>query len=122
MQFLSNEWFSQANQKLQEVQFQERCIIRTIINNDDSNIVYDLVLDPAGTSYDYPVNESDYSVSVQMDYKSACAIAQGHVNPKSLFLAGKLKVGGDVVKLSEIASALSSIDDTLVALRAATIY
>ncbi len=122
MKYLSSEWFAEANSALLDVVVADPCTLRTTVATDDQPIEYDLVLGAKSSCYDQDCEQPAADISFALSYENACSIAKGLINPKALFLAGSLKVGGDVERLSEIAPALAKVEDKLVELRLKTNY
>lgn len=56
------------------------------------------------------------------DHATAVAIARGELSAQVAFMAGRLRVGGDVQQVMECARELTTLDDMLAPARAATTW
>ena len=70
--------------------------------------------------HDGPADAPDLRLTT--DYATAGAIASGSVGAQWAFMAGRLRVGGDVSMLVTHQRALASVDDALADVRAETTY
>jgi hypothetical protein len=61
-------------------------------------------------------------VTFTQDYETAAAIARGTLSAQAAFMAGRLRVGGDLSVLVEHHRALADLDDVLAGVRATTTY
>lgn len=61
-------------------------------------------------------------VTFTQDHATAQAIAAGTLSAQAAFMLGKLRMGGNVAKLMEYASAFNALDDVFTQVRANTTY
>jgi hypothetical protein len=61
-------------------------------------------------------------VTFTQDYSTAAAIARGELSAQAAFMAGRLRVGGDLTALVDHHRPLLGIDDALATVRASTTY
>lgn len=61
-------------------------------------------------------------VNLETDYATAVDLARGEMNAQAALAAGRLRVVGDVARLTAHAGALARFDDLFAAVRAATSY
>src|SRR5581483_264762 len=64
----------------------------------------------------------DPTIVFTEDYATAAAINRGELSAQGAFMAGRIKVRGDLSQLSTAAGLLQRFDDVLAALRATTTY
>jgi putative sterol carrier protein len=69
-----------------------------------------------------PGRASDADLSFTQDRATAAAIAQGELSAQAAFMAGRLRVGGDLREVMERSRALATIDDIFAAPRASTTW
>jgi putative sterol carrier protein len=63
---------------------------------------------------------ADADVTFTQDRATAAAVAQGSLSAQAAFLAGRLRIGGDLHRFAEAAAALAAIDDVFGSVRATT--
>jgi putative sterol carrier protein len=61
-------------------------------------------------------------VTFSQDHATAVAVATGQLAAQAAFMAGRLRVGGDVQRLMQEKGALAGLDRVLAGVRAATEY
>lgn len=64
----------------------------------------------------------DPDVTFTSDWPTASAMSRGELAAQDAFMAGRLRLGGDVAALLAHAPALAALDDAYAELRAATTY
>ena len=73
-----------------------------------------------GTAAVRPGPAGDPTVRLSQDYATAAAIATGEGSAQRAFMAGRLRVGGDLRVLLSHGDALTQVEDTFAAVRADT--
>jgi putative sterol carrier protein len=64
----------------------------------------------------------DPTVVFTEDYSTAAAIGRGEISAQAAFMAGRIRVRGDLPRLVEQSGAFSEIEDALAELRSETSY
>jgi putative sterol carrier protein len=97
-------------------------------------VVQQVVLEPDGTELSYAVRVADGCVTVEagrapdadvtftQDRATAAAIARGDLAAQVAFLAGDLRVGGDLARVLDGARALADLADVFATARAGTTW
>lgn len=62
----------------------------------------------------------DVDVTFTQDRETAAAVARGELSAQAAFLAGRLRIGGELHRFAEAAVALAELDDVFGPVRAAT--
>ena len=65
---------------------------------------------------------SDPTVTFIQDWETAAAIGRGELSAQGAFMAGRIRVRGDLPRLVECGGVFGSLDDVLADLRAQTTY
>jgi putative sterol carrier protein len=65
---------------------------------------------------------TDADVTFRQDRATAAAISRGELSAQSAFLAGRLRVGGDLRTALDQASAVAAVEDVFREVRAATTW
>ena len=98
----------------------------------EADLVVQQVVDSGGAEFAYAVRVRHGRVSVErgrhddadvvfhQDRDTAAAIAQGRLSAQVAFLAGDLRIGGDIQALVERARLLTGVEDIFAAARAET--
>lgn len=63
---------------------------------------------------------AEADITFTQDRTTAAAIARGDLSAQAAFLAGRLRIGGDLHRAGEVATALADLDDVFAPLRAST--
>jgi putative sterol carrier protein len=69
-----------------------------------------------------PGRADDADLSFTQDRATAAAIAKGELSAQAAFMAGRLRVGGDLRRVLDRARALVAVEDLFAAPRAATAW
>jgi putative sterol carrier protein len=123
LDYLSDEWFKQADMALQNVPaLSEHVTVAVRITGDGRvpDIAYRLILGPGQVRMINDAEPGD--VRLTMPYPISVAIARGEIGAQRAFLDGEIQLGGDTTALLGHQSQLADIDDQLAELRSRTNY
>lgn len=121
MQYLSQEWFNEANSKLKKLApVADISISTTVTKSDKTEINYCLHLGPEKIFYSYDCDNSQ--IQFITNWETAIKIAQDLANPKKEILKGEVVIHGNPEILTEHAKTITSIEDELSELRFITDY
>jgi hypothetical protein len=125
--FLSDAWFDELAAAA------EQAVPPAEVRVTLQQVVTDASPDDADTgTVDYGLRVADGRVEVvrgrldapdvtfTQDRATATAIARGELSAQAAFLAGRLRIGGELHRFADTAAALAEIDDVFRSVRAAT--
>lgn len=119
--FLSPEWIDALAAVAAEARIDDRVdlVVEQVVTSDDTTVSYSLRfakgrIEVAAGTVDGP------ALRFVSDRATACALASGEVSAQRAFMAGDLRVGGDLRLLLENEQALGSIGDLFASVRART--
>lgn len=124
MEFLSDAWVAELDAAARDVRLPDDLCI----------VVQQVVLGDRGDASEYTIRIEDGSASVTrgrvddahvvftQDRDTAEAIAKGELSAQAAFMAGRLRVGGDVRQVIDRARELQVLDDVFGPARAATTW
>lgn len=124
MEFLTDAWVAELDAAARDVR----------LPADLSIVVQQVVLADRGEASEYTVRIADGRASVTrgraddahvvftQDRPTAAAIAKGELSAQAAFLAGRLRVGGDVRQVIDRARDLQVLDDVFGPTRAVTTW
>lgn len=105
-----------------------------VVPDDVRIVVQQVVLADDGTEVAYAVRLADGQVRVEagraddadvtftQDRSTAAAIARGELSAQTAFLAGDLRVGGDLTKVLDGARVLATVQDVFASARTGTAW
>lgn len=123
-EFLTDAWVAELNAAADAVR----------VPDDVCLVVQQVVLDDRGDERAYAIRIEDGRASVSpgrvddahvtftQDRATAAAIARGELSAQVAFMAGRLRVGGDVRLVIDRAREIQSLDDLFASARAATVW
>lgn len=127
--FLSPEWITRLSQLVAPAapnELDEPLVIQNVVTEappelagPEGTVTYYVRLDPAGSSADAG-HADDATVTFTQTYATAAAIAQGTNGAQAAFMAGELRIGGQVNALVRNQAAVAELDELLAPLRADT--
>ena len=121
-EYLSPDWFAAAaglvagSAVLAERSRGVHLVIAQIVHDGDAEICWALRLDD-GTASLTTGRADDATVSFSCARDTADAIHSGERSAQAAFIAGDLRIGGDVSALMKHASLFADLDDVLATLR-----
>ncbi len=92
---------------------------QTVTDGDAGAIVWHVVIDDGEVRL-HPGPSADPTVTFACDRPTAFAIQAGRSSAQAAFMAGRLRLGGDIDALLRHQSTLSALTDALAAVRAST--
>jgi len=123
--YLSDEWLDRAADALAaSSELAERTaeldltIGYVVAGTASGKVGYSIHFDHGTTSLERPGGSA--TVSFELDYPTAAAIAQGEVSAQAAFMQGRLKLVGDVNVMIRDGAVLDGVTDALADLRADT--
>lgn len=128
MRYLSPEWLDAAGEAISDspglrdaTSELALTLEQTVTDGPDGTVCWHLVLDHGDAQLvPGPADRSD--VRFRTTYRTAREIARGELAAPMAFIAGQLRVGGDLSLLTRHQRLLSTIGDVLVDVRKATTY
>jgi hypothetical protein len=128
VRYLSPEWLAAAADAIaHDVGLQEAAadisltLEQIVTDGPDGTVSWHIVLD-RGTARLVPGRASQADLRFTTTWPTACAIALGELAAPTAFMAGRLRVGGNLTLLVGQQQKLSSIDDVLGDLRSVTTF
>ena len=126
--YLSPEWIdavaaaAEASSDLREAaEGVHLTVQQRVTGGPDGDVEFHLVLDDGKVAVRAGVAPAPDVTFVQ-DHDTAVAVATGRLAAQEAFMAGRLRVGGDVQRLMREKAALVGLDRVLADVRAATEY
>lgn len=127
MRYLSDEWLAALEEAARSVQVDRpgdapRVVVQTVITGDDGEpeVAYHLVLD--GSTVAVHRGRADRpTVTFTQHRRTAEAIASGRRGAQAAFMAGDVRLTGDVTALIEHRDALAAFDEVMRAVAARTV-
>jgi predicted lipid carrier protein YhbT len=122
-EFLSDEWVTAFDALLADVAVAERLTISHTVTDGPggATIQYSVELSPDG-SHVRSGPAADPTVTFTSDYATALAVSRGDEPTQTVFLDGRLRVGGDTAALLVAGRWLAELGDLGAGLRGATTY
>lgn len=99
------------------------CVVvqHLVTGTPDGDVAYHVCVDAAGVRVQAG-SSPDPTVVFTEDYDTAAAIGRGELSAQGALIAGRIRVRGDLSKLTACAACLDDIDDLLAELRERTTY
>lgn len=119
--FLTDEWVELLDRAARQAQVSPDAdvVVQQVIDGGDHEIAY-AVRVRDGRVRVVAGHHADADVVFHQDRATAEAIAQGRLSAQMAFLAGDLRIGGDIQALIERARVLTGVDDIFAAARTET--
>jgi len=124
--FLSDEWIDDMDRAARSSDALRRAcadvtvvIEQNITGDGDREVAYHLLLDRGEVAV-RPGRAEAATVRFSQDRPTAAAIASGRASAQQAFMAGRLRIGGDLKALLDHADLLSEVDDAFATVRAVT--
>ena len=123
-EFLSDAWIASLGAAASEARVPSglRLVIQQVVLQDQSDERAFAIRIADGNVSVEPGRADDADVSFTQDRATAVAIAQGQLSAQAAFLAGRLRVGGDLRNVIEGARELDVVDDVFAKARATTTW
>jgi hypothetical protein len=122
--FLSDEWFDElatAAASAATVDPALDLVLQQVVELDDGELSW-WVAARDGRLEVGRGRHADPTVTFFLDASTAQGVQSGGESPQAAFMAGRLRVGGDVRVLLEQQEGLAALDDVFATVRAATVY
>lgn len=126
-EFLSDEWLDEldrAARAAENLPVEVRLVVQQVVVDDQDRSVLALyavrLADGKATVTKGHLDEPD--ITFTQDRGTAAAIVRGELSAQSAFLAGRLRVGGDLRAALEQARAFAAVDDVFGTVRASTTW
>ncbi|HJR24693.1 MAG TPA: SCP2 sterol-binding domain-containing protein [Acidimicrobiales bacterium] len=123
-EFLSEAWIAELDAvgRAAEVPGDLRVVVQQVVVDDDGSEVAYAVRIADGAVRVEPGRVPDADVRFTQPRDVAAAIARGELSAQTAFLAGDLRVGGDLAAVREGSRALAALSDVFGPARAATTW
>ena len=124
MRYLSPEWLDAAGAAARggEAVNGERLVVQHIVEGGpDGDVAYHVELGGGGAAV-RPGTADAPDVTFRQSYATAVDVAQGRRSAKEAFLAGEVRVGGDVTRLLGRDAAFETLEGALASLRDRTTF
>jgi len=126
--YLSREWLEaaqwaiDANTSVREAVSGADFVVQHVVTGgSDGDVTYHVRVGVDGVRI-CAGEAPDPTVVFTEDYDTAAAIGRGELSAQAAFMAGRIRVRGDLPRLVEQNSAFSDIEDALAGLRSETSY
>jgi len=96
-----------------------RLVLQQVVVDDDGGEVAYAVRIADGVADVVPGRADDADVTFTQDRATAAGIADGSLSAQAAFLAGRLRIGGDLTAVQAAARDLAALDDVFAAARGA---
>lgn len=123
-EFLTDEWIADMDEAARDATAPDdlRLVIQQIVLEDEGVVRrYAIRIDNGRLSIE-PGRADDADLTLTQDRATAAAVARGELSAQVAFMAGKLRVGGDLRLVLERAGALAALGDVFAAARASTTW
>ena len=132
MDHLSDEWITgfdelvRTHDGLRDASADTRVVLQftihpTVVDGPGTAVTYAVLLDH-GDNRVVPGVHPDPDLTLRTDRRTAAAVAAHHESAQTAFMAGRLRLGGDVRFLIAHQGVLAGIDDCAAQLRATTTF
>jgi len=120
-EFLSDEWIAALDRAAQHAQVDPSLslVVQQVVNGPDGAVTYHVSFD-GGRVQVRPGPAPEPTVTFTLDRATAEAIATGEESAQSAFMAGRLRLGGDVTVLLDAHEALERLAGLFAEVRAGT--
>jgi putative sterol carrier protein len=126
-EFLSDEWLDELDRAARAavgVPEEVRLVVQQVVVEDEERgevTAYAMRL-ADGTATVTRGHADAADITFTQDRATAAAIARGELSAQSAFLAGRLRVGGDLRAALEQARAVAAVEDVFSSVRASTTW
>ena len=122
-EFLSPAWIDALDEagRGASVADEVRVVVQQVVLDDGREVAYAVRVADGAVRVE-PGRVDDADVTFTLDRATARAIARGDLSAQSAFLAGDLRVGGDLTVVLEGSRALAALADVFAAARAGTAW
>lgn len=122
MQFLSPQWIEalDAAASTRGLESEGRLVIQQVVTGRPNSDVRYYVTVEGGAAAVRIGEADDPTVTFTQDYATAAEIAQGRVAAQEAFMAGRVRVGGDLLALVRHLDVLEELDRSFRAVRGQT--
>jgi putative sterol carrier protein len=120
--YLSNEWIEALDAALASSAFAAgvRLVIQQVVTDvNGTDAAYHVTVEDGKASVG-PGHAADPTVTFTQDHATAVEIATGRLSAQQAFMAGRLRVRGELTVLAERQAELDAIDAALAPVRART--
>ena len=123
-QFLSPEWISDldASAEALDVPSGLQLVVQQIVSDGDAREVSYVIEIGEGRVQVRPGRVEGADITFAQDRATAEAIARGEISAQEAFLAGRLRVGGDLRAVMDRSRELAAVSDVFASARAATTW
>ena len=124
MRYLTPEWLDAASEAAGDTGGADgdRLVVEHVVESGpDGDVVYHVVLGTGGATI-RAGGVAQPDVTFRQSYATAAAVAQGTRSAKEAFLAGEVRVGGNVTRLIGRDHAFTALERALATLRGTTEY
>jgi len=126
--YLSAEWFEHAQRALSENSARVRptdrpdvVVQQHVTEGPGGDVAYHLEVHDGDVRLEPGVADAP-TVTFIKDWETAAAIGKGELSAQGAFMAGRIRVRGDLPKLVECSDVFGELDDVLADLRSQTTY
>ena len=123
-EFLSDAWLASLEDAASEVRVPAdlRLVIQQVVLQDRGHERAFTVRIADGTVSVEAGRAEEPDVSFTQDRATAAAIARGELSAQAAFMAGRLRIGGDLREVMDRARELAALDDLFAKARATTTW
>jgi hypothetical protein len=124
VEFLSDAWFdamAEAARGAKGVPSGLDLVVQQVVADDGSSLAWFVEVRHGVVKVEQGCHPKP-SITFQLDAATAADIQSGRMSAQGAFMAGHLRVGGDVRVLLDQQAALEELDDVFVEVRSATTY
>ncbi len=123
-EFLSDAWIDALDASVRAVALPEevRLVVQQVVQDADGPEVAYAIRMADGRAQVERGRVADADVTFTQDRATAVAIARGDLSAQVAFLAGRLRVGGDIRQVIDRGRDLALLDELLTPARAATTW
>jgi hypothetical protein len=121
VRFLSDGWFDEVNRSAPAVPTDIELVLEQHVSGGpQGDIAYQVRIGSGVVTLGPPAGPAD--ITLVLDYGTAVALATGALNSHDAFLAGRVRLRGNVARLDAASAAVAALADVIVALGANTTY
>lgn len=123
-EFLTDQWIAELAQAARDATAPDdlRLVIQQIVLDDEGVERRFAIRIDEGRLSIAPGRADDADLTLTQDRATAAAIARGELSAQVAFMAGELRVGGDLRLVLERAGALAALGDVFAAARNSTTW
>lgn len=100
----------------------ELTVEQVVTGTPDGEVRYTVRVGAGGIEVDPAMASDEADVKFTSDWDTAVAVARGELAVQDAFMAGRLRLGGDVTVLLTNAPAIAALEDLFADVRAVTSY